>query len=167
MPVQLFRLGESNVLCVLFCIVDAMRPPTLIVAGLLYWKLLAFIYSLIQRHFLVCNFVSCFGARILVVHGRHRLWDALVGRLRSSSIVSPTEVFALRMANDGVPLLAQLVKHPTLDFDPGHDLRVVRSSLALGSMLSVEPVLRSSLSLSLCPSFPPLSKKIRQMMTTS
>ena len=35
--------------------------------------------------------------------------------------------------------VAQLVKHLTLDFSPGHDLMVVRSSPVLGSMLSVEP----------------------------
>ena len=34
--------------------------------------------------------------------------------------------------------LAQLVKHLTLDFGSGHDLRVMRSSLASGSMLSGE-----------------------------
>jgi len=35
--------------------------------------------------------------------------------------------------------VAQLVKHPTLDFSSGHDLRVIRSNPALGSVLSVEP----------------------------
>ena len=32
----------------------------------------------------------------------------------------------------------QLVKHPTLDFGSGHDLKVVRSRPMLGSVLGVE-----------------------------
>ena len=35
--------------------------------------------------------------------------------------------------------MAQLVEHLTLDFDSGHDLRVMRWSSALGSMLGVGP----------------------------
>ena len=35
--------------------------------------------------------------------------------------------------------VAQSVKYMTLDFGSGHDLRVMRSSPASGSMLSVEP----------------------------
>lgn len=35
--------------------------------------------------------------------------------------------------------VAQRVKHLTLDFGSGHDLRVVSSSPALGFMLDVEP----------------------------
>ena len=35
--------------------------------------------------------------------------------------------------------MAQLSKHPTLDFGSGHDLRVVRSSPASGSKLGVDP----------------------------
>ena len=35
--------------------------------------------------------------------------------------------------------MAQSVKHMTLDFGLGHDLMVVRSSLALGSALGIEP----------------------------
>jgi len=35
--------------------------------------------------------------------------------------------------------VAQSVKHPAVDFGSGHDLRVVRSSPASGSMLDVEP----------------------------
>ena len=34
--------------------------------------------------------------------------------------------------------MAQLVKRPTLDFNSGHDLTVMRSSPALGSVLGVE-----------------------------
>jgi len=34
--------------------------------------------------------------------------------------------------------VAQSVKHPTLAFGSGHDLRVVRSSPVSGSMLGVE-----------------------------
>ena len=34
--------------------------------------------------------------------------------------------------------MAQLVKHPTFDFGSGHDLRVMRRSPMLGSMLSGE-----------------------------
>ena len=34
--------------------------------------------------------------------------------------------------------MAQSVEHPTLNFGSGYDLRVVRSSLALGSSLSRE-----------------------------
>ena len=34
---------------------------------------------------------------------------------------------------------APLVDHPTLDLGSGHDLRVVGSSVTLGSALSVEP----------------------------
>ena len=34
--------------------------------------------------------------------------------------------------------MAQAVKHPTLDFGSGHDLRVMRSNTALGSVLSME-----------------------------
>ena len=36
-------------------------------------------------------------------------------------------------------LVAQSVKHLTLDFNSGHDLRVLKSSPALGSMLGMEP----------------------------
>ena len=36
-------------------------------------------------------------------------------------------------------LVAQLVKGWTFDFGSGHDLTVVRSSPALGSLLSMEP----------------------------
>ena len=35
--------------------------------------------------------------------------------------------------------VAQLVKFPTLDFDSGHDLRVMRQGLTSGSMLGMEP----------------------------
>ena len=35
--------------------------------------------------------------------------------------------------------VAQLVKHPVLDFGSGHDLRVMRFSPALGSALGMEP----------------------------
>ena len=34
--------------------------------------------------------------------------------------------------------MAQSVKHPTLDFGSGHDLRIVSSSPILGSLLSAE-----------------------------
>ena len=50
--------------------------------------------------------------------------------------------------------VAQSVEHPTLDFDSGHDPRVMGSSPALGPVLSMEPAW-DSLSLSLCP-LPPL-----------
>ena len=36
-------------------------------------------------------------------------------------------------------LVAQSVKHLTLDFSSGHDLRVLRLSSTLGSELGVEP----------------------------
>ena len=36
--------------------------------------------------------------------------------------------------------VAQSVKHPTLDFGSGHDLRIMRSSLPSGSVLSAESV---------------------------
>ena len=39
--------------------------------------------------------------------------------------------------------MAQSVKYPTLDFGSGHDLRVVRLSPKLGSVLGVEPALAS------------------------
>ena len=39
----------------------------------------------------------------------------------------------------GGRLVAQLVKHPTIDFDSSHDLRVVRWSPASDSMLRMEP----------------------------
>jgi len=45
--------------------------------------------------------------------------------------------------------VAQSFKHPTLDFSPGPDLRVMRSSPELGSALSGESAWDS---LSLCPS---------------
>ena len=45
--------------------------------------------------------------------------------------------------------MARSVKWPTPNFGSGHDPRVLRSSPALGSVLSVEPVLRSSRCLSL------------------
>ena len=79
-------------LCVPFCTPDAMRPRTLTVAGLLYWELAVFIYSPRKRHFLGWSFRSHSGARLLVVHGNHRLWDSLVGRRRSLCIHSPTDV---------------------------------------------------------------------------
>ena len=44
--------------------------------------------------------------------------------------------------------MVQLVKHPTLDFVPGHDLRVLGSSPS-GSPLSGEPV-QDSVCLSTC-----------------
>lgn len=34
--------------------------------------------------------------------------------------------------------MAQSIKHPTPGFDSGHDLKVVRLSPALGSILSME-----------------------------
>ena len=34
--------------------------------------------------------------------------------------------------------MAQLVERPTLDFGPGHDLRVVRLSPVSGTLLSME-----------------------------
>ena len=43
--------------------------------------------------------------------------------------------------------MAQLVKHPTLDFGRGHDLTVMRSSPTLGSMLGMELLWILSLSL--------------------
>ena len=43
--------------------------------------------------------------------------------------------------------VAQWVKHLTLDFGSGHDLRIMRLSPTLGSMLSMEPT-ENSLSLS-------------------
>ena len=36
-------------------------------------------------------------------------------------------------------MATQWVKHPNLDFGSGRDLRVMRSSLPAGSMLSMEP----------------------------
>ena len=48
--------------------------------------------------------------------------------------------------------MARLVKHQTLDLGSGHDLRVVRSSLASGSVLGLESasqILLLSLSLAL------------------
>ena len=38
--------------------------------------------------------------------------------------------------------MAQSVKHPTHDFSSGLDLRVVNSSLTLGSTLAMEPTLK-------------------------
>ena len=35
--------------------------------------------------------------------------------------------------------MAQSVKHPTLDFGSGHDIRVVRWSAEEGSVLGMEP----------------------------
>ena len=56
--------------------------------------------------------------------------------------------------------MAHLVEHPTLDFGPGHDLTVMRSSPALGSLLEI---LSLPLSLPLptcpCPLSVSLSKK--------
>ena len=52
-------------------------------------------------------------------------------------------------------LLAQSVEHLTLNFDPGHDPRVIGQSFVLGSTLSKEPAWDPP-SLSLCPS-PPLT----------
>ena len=51
--------------------------------------------------------------------------------------------------------MAQSVEHLTLDFGSGHDPRVMGSSPASGSELSVKPAL-DFLSRSLCPS-PPLA----------
>ena len=45
--------------------------------------------------------------------------------------------------------VAQLVKHWTLDFGSGRDLRIVRSKPTLGSGLSMEPALDPS-----CPLLP-------------
>ena len=48
---------------------------------------------------------------------------------------------------------AQLVKHPTLDFSSGHDLAVMGSSPAPGSVLTARSLLGIvSLPLFLCPS---------------
>ena len=52
--------------------------------------------------------------------------------------------------------VAQSVKRTTLDFGSGHDLKVLRSSPALGSALSVKP---DKDSYSPSPSPCPLSKK--------
>jgi len=65
--------------------------------------------------------------------------------------------------------VVQLVKHLTLDFGSGHDLRVVRSSPALGSVLAVGPAWDSlsapppllSLSLSFAKKIFKMFKKIR------
>jgi len=54
--------------------------------------------------------------------------------------------------------VAQSVKHLTLDFSPGHDFRVMRSSPVLGSMLSIEPAW-DSLFPSPSPSAPPNPQK--------
>lgn len=35
--------------------------------------------------------------------------------------------------------VSQSVKHPTLDFSSGHDLRIVRSSPVWHSVLDIEP----------------------------
>ena len=48
--------------------------------------------------------------------------------------------------------MAQSVKHPTLDFGSGHDLMVVGSSPASGSVLTVWSLLGILSLLSLCPS---------------
>ena len=48
------------------------------------------------------------------------------------------QIFTLQMLNMGGACVAQLVKHLNLNFSSGHDLRVVRSSPKLGSMLGVE-----------------------------
>ena len=53
--------------------------------------------------------------------------------------------------------VAQLVKRPTLEFGSGPDLRVVSSSLTLGSVLGVEPAWGSLLSLPRSPPPPLLS----------
>lgn len=47
----------------------------------------------------------------------------------------------------GDACVAQLAKHPTLDFGSGHDLRVVRSSWALCSVQSLFEILFLPLSL--------------------
>lgn len=54
--------------------------------------------------------------------------------------------------------MAQSVKHPIPDFGSGHNLRVVRSSPASGSTLSMEPAW-DFLSPSLTPSSPDISLK--------
>ena len=48
-------------------------------------------------------------------------------------------VFALKITKLWGAWVAQLVKCPTLDFGSGHDLRVMGSSLVLGSTLGLEP----------------------------
>ena len=48
--------------------------------------------------------------------------------------------------------VAQSVKHLTLDFDSGHDIMVMRTSLMSGSVLSMEPGLGFSLPTPPCPS---------------
>ena len=55
-------------------------------------------------------------------------------------------------------LVAQLVKRPTLDFGSGHDLRVMRLSPTLSSMLS-----RMSTQDSLSPSAPPLHAHMQSL----
>ena len=44
-----------------------------------------------------------------------------------------------QLKTNGGAWMAQLVEHLTLDFDSGHDLRALRWSPGLGSMLRVEP----------------------------
>ena len=85
--------------------------------------------------------------------------------LRSNQIFTDTctrvfiAVFIRNNLNGGI-WVTQLVKHLTLDFSVGHDLRVVRSSPVSGSALSKESALHSlSLSLPL-----PLSQKIKKKL---
>ena len=54
--------------------------------------------------------------------------------------------------------MAQWVKHPILNFVSGHNLRVVRSSPMLGSMLGMEPTW-----VSLSPSALPLPFSLPQI----
>ena len=67
--------------------------------------------------------------------------------------------------------MAQLVKHPTLDFGSGHDPRVLGSSSASGSQWSVSLLGIFSLSCSLCsssahslPPRPPPTSKLKNKL---
>ena len=51
----------------------------------------------------------------------------------------PLTLFSSKEKMLGDAGLAQWLEHLTLDFNPGHDLRVMRSSPMLGSTLGIEP----------------------------
>ena len=63
----------------------------------------------------------------------HSLHQALVVKKKKKKPVSFKNVL------DGGTWVVQLVKHLTLDFGSDHDLSVLGSSPAWGSMLSMEP----------------------------
>ena len=77
-----------------------------------------------------CNVKACKG------HEGGRYYRHLVSR---DAVKHPTMHRTAQELSPNSTWVAQLVKRPIPDFSSGHDLRVLRSSPTLGSVLGLEP----------------------------